>query len=222
MTHTLQLKDRDVRIEIKAKNNKNTYFRFQPDGTILVTKSKYQTSKYVLGYIKDNEDYFYDKVMRNYRPLNESTYQYFGQDYMIAYHSKKEVFLDIEKTIIYLPNKSIDPDAKVLAKFEQNTIISLGYDLCDKYKHNGLISLDDLHIKSGHTKTRFGSCHIKKRVIRLNAHLIHYPRQYLEYVFLHEITHLKVANHSKDFYRLFEQLCPNYKVLRKELKRIYR
>ena len=42
---------------------------------------------------------------------------------------------------------------------------------------------------------------------------------YTEYVFLHEIAHLVYPNHSKDYYNLLEKLCPNYKEVRKELKK---
>ena len=48
------------------------------------------------------------------------------------------------------------------------------------------------------------------------------PTKYIEYVFLHEITHLLVQNHSKDYYNLFEKLCPNYKQTRNELKELTR
>ena len=39
----------------------------------------------------------------------------------------------------------------------------------------------------------------------------------LDYVIVHELSHLVYANHSKDFWNLVSVLVPNYKELRKEL-----
>jgi len=40
----------------------------------------------------------------------------------------------------------------------------------------------------------------------------------IDYVILHELCHLRHRNHGPNFYKLLEEVCPDYKVLRKELK----
>ena len=35
---------------------------------------------------------------------------------------------------------------------------------------------------------------------------------------IHELSHLLYPNHSKDFWRIVEKYCPNYKKLRKQLR----
>jgi hypothetical protein len=66
-------------------------------------------------------------------------------------------------------------------------------------------------------KTKWGSCaHDQK--IALNIKLVHLPEKFLEYVIVHEVCHLKVKNHSPNFWKLVETLLPNYKEMRKELK----
>ena len=37
---------------------------------------------------------------------------------------------------------------------------------------------------------------------------------------IHEFSHLIVPNHSKDFYRVLTEFCPNYKEIKKELSSI--
>ena len=41
---------------------------------------------------------------------------------------------------------------------------------------------------------------------------------YLDYVIIHEMTHLVYGDHSKDFWNLVEENMPNYKKYRDEMK----
>ena len=66
-------------------------------------------------------------------------------------------------------------------------------------------------------KTRWGVCNVKTKRVTLNLSLIKKEVKYLDYVIIHELSHLIHANHSKDFWNLVSLLEPNYKKLRKEL-----
>jgi len=67
-------------------------------------------------------------------------------------------------------------------------------------------------------KSRWGSC-TSKGMITLNSELIKLDRVFIEYVIIHELCHLKYHNHGKDYYRLLGELVPDYKSIRKELKK---
>jgi len=66
-------------------------------------------------------------------------------------------------------------------------------------------------------RTRWGSCS-SRRTISLNWKLIMAPLVVIDYVIVHEIGHLKHANHSKNFWNFVGEFCPDYKKLRKWLK----
>jgi len=66
-------------------------------------------------------------------------------------------------------------------------------------------------------KSKWGSCMVKKSVIHINSSLIHYPKECLSYILLHEYMHLVVPNHSKRFYELMEYYLPDYKKINKIL-----
>ena len=59
--------------------------------------------------------------------------------------------------------------------------------------------------------SRWGSCNYSKGYINLNVYLIKYDIKFIEYVILHELTHLIHPNHSKDFYNFIEDIMPDYK-----------
>ena len=67
-------------------------------------------------------------------------------------------------------------------------------------------------------KTRYGVCNTKLKKITLNLELIKRDVIYIDYVIVHELSHLIHPNHSKDFWGVVEEVMPNYKKIRKELK----
>ena len=69
-------------------------------------------------------------------------------------------------------------------------------------------------------KSLYGSCATKKGIITLNTHLLKVPISLIEYVAAHEMCHLLVPNHSKQFYALFERVMPDYKQRKKELAKL--
>lgn len=68
-------------------------------------------------------------------------------------------------------------------------------------------------------KRAWGNCSSKK-LISINAEIIKYSRNAIEYVCLHELCHLKYMNHSKDFWNLVSFYMPNYKIAENELKEV--
>lgn len=66
-------------------------------------------------------------------------------------------------------------------------------------------------------KTRWGSCQVQKKKICLNLQLAEKPVECLEYVLVHELTHLHEPSHNKRFWSLVEQFYPGDVVQAKDL-----
>ncbi len=69
-------------------------------------------------------------------------------------------------------------------------------------------------------KSLWGSCHIRKRIITYNTELARASRDLVEYVVVHELTHLKVANHGPAFRVLMTARLPDWSPRRKALRSI--
>ena len=67
-------------------------------------------------------------------------------------------------------------------------------------------------------KTRFGSCSSKGN-ISFSYRLMLYPDAAVDYVVVHELAHLIEMNHSPRFYKIIENLLPDYKERKKLLKK---
>ncbi len=57
-------------------------------------------------------------------------------------------------------------------------------------------------------KRRWGSFS-KSGTLTLNLHLVKAPRDCIDYVFVHELAHIKHPNHGKKFLSLVDTYCPN-------------
>ena len=66
-------------------------------------------------------------------------------------------------------------------------------------------------------RTRWGSCS-SSGTLSFNLKLATAPQEVIDYVVLHELMHLREPNHSKRFWRLVEQECPDYRRHRLWLK----
>ena len=67
-------------------------------------------------------------------------------------------------------------------------------------------------------KSRWGSCNTCTGAITFNLELAEYDKEALKYVIAHELTHLYVRGHNREFYALLATFYPNWKEVRASLK----
>ena len=74
-------------------------------------------------------------------------------------------------------------------------------------------------IAIGNQKTRWGSCSSNGN-IRFNCRLLMAPPGLIDYVIVHELCHLLVANHSDRFWEQVSRTMPDYEERRRRLREI--
>jgi hypothetical protein len=67
-------------------------------------------------------------------------------------------------------------------------------------------------------RSRWGSCS-PRGVIALNWRLIQMPPSVSDYILLHELMHLRQANHSRRFWREVDVVCPDWRESERWLRR---
>ena len=66
-------------------------------------------------------------------------------------------------------------------------------------------------------KSQWGSCNWRKRLITLNAELARMARDLVEYVVVHEFTHLQAHDHGPGFRALMDARLPDWRARRRRL-----
>jgi predicted metal-dependent hydrolase len=66
-------------------------------------------------------------------------------------------------------------------------------------------------------RSRWGSCS-RTGAIALNFRLVQMPPAVCDYVLLHELMHLRQQNHSRQYWRLVESVCPDFRAAERWLR----
>lgn len=73
-------------------------------------------------------------------------------------------------------------------------------------------------LRFGQQRSRWGS-YSGSGTLSLNWRLIHFSEEVMDYVVIHELAHIKQANHGRDFWKLVGEFDRNYKSHRQYLKK---
>ena len=197
---------------IEKKNNKNLYIRVKEDGKIYVT-CNYLTTKGMILKVLDENTTSLQKMVKHALKQKEKSDKFFylGNSYDIIINE------DINKVIVQ-DDKIYTKDLKMLDKWKKEEIIRIFDDrfviVFNHFKEN--IKAPILKIRD--MKTRWGVYNRKNHTITLNARLIEFDIEKIDYVIIHELSHIIHFNHSKSFWNLVSKYCKDYKKIRKEMK----
>lgn len=109
--------------------------------------------------------------------------------------------------------------SRSLFEFEQflnQTAQKIFYFYIRKWQNIVNKKIQRIHIKT--MQTRWGSCNHKKAYINLNLKLLQRNLKEIEYVILHELTHLIYPHHQKEFYDFLTLTMPDFKQREDALK----
>ncbi len=151
---------------------------------------------------------------------NENTLYYLGNIYPIkltksnkqniqikfSKDSGFELFYNIFDTKLF--QNSIDSFYKIASKKLITNIID---------KQAKIMSVEPTAINFRRTKRQWGSCSSKNR-LSFNSHIIKLPIDVIQYIIIHELSHIRHKHHQKAFWQEVERYCKDYKKLEAKLK----
>ena len=85
------------------------------------------------------------------------------------------------------------------------------------WPHFGKFSLDKPNLQIKRMRKRWGSLSANGR-LTLNIDLIRAPRECIDYVIVHELSHLRYADHGLEFYRFLDKLMPDWEKRKHKLE----
>lgn len=201
-------------VVIIKKRNKNTYVRVKEDMKIYVTTNYLTTKGYIKRLLDENYNYL-SKMIDKMCKKNEKKdlFFYLGNSYDIIFvNDLKKIDVDSDNLVIYA--KDLRQLNRWYNKVIKDTFVerfTYIYNIFDEVK-----KLPSLKIRK--MKSRWGVYNRVKHSVTLNSELIKYNIRCLDYVIVHELSHVIHFNHSKSFWNLVSKYCSNYKEIKKELK----
>ena len=198
------LDGKDYTVSITYKRIRNIHFRF--DGEMFLISCPKRTS---WSAIKKGLDRYGKKLVQRCVKVNAISDDYiylFGQKVMLTFPGS--IPLSDGSKIEYSETNQL---MKKLRKFFLNYVTSrtLFFEKEMNAPH--------YQVKVRQMKSRYGSNNRSKKTITYSMTLIHYSREIIDSVVMHELAHCFVNYHSDNFYRLLYKYCPNYDILRKKL-----
>lgn len=129
---------------------------------------------------------------------------FLGKDYIIN-------ISDVDQICIY-ENKLLIPVNKNSKKFFVNWLKekALMFLIERAEKYYKIMGVEPNKIKVTEAKTRWGSCS-QNNNLNFAWRLVMCPIPVIDYVVVHELSHIEYKNHGKDFWIKVKTVLPNYK-----------
>ena len=226
---TIMAGDRTIPYNIRtSRRSKRIILKVLTDGSVEVVAPPKTDPTLIHRFVTEKADWILKKTSVR-RPFLQAR-EYKDGEFLLLLG--KEVCLSVltgpSIPVAYLTDQGITvkiPDgldpltARELAKKEYKKILT---QTLEKTVHEIVPSLSQRlgiqppRIRFGEQKTRWGVC--TPRGITLNIRLAMAPEDLIEYVVVHELCHIRHPNHSSRFWKLVEDMLPDYKLTRAHLK----
>ena len=145
-----------------------------------------------------------------------------GQSYLlnIIYHDTRPKVEIRDRTYIDLyvkPGSNQLQREKVMIDWHRSQLKKQIPGLIEKWEHIVGVELNDWCVKK--MKTRWGTCNRKAKRIWINLELAKKPLHCLEFIIVHELTHLIERYHNDHFRALMDGFMPQWRQYKEELNR---
>jgi predicted metal-dependent hydrolase len=198
-------------VTIERKNNKNIYIRIKEENVIYVTVPYLYSDKQVQKVLEENKKSISKMLQKNQlKHEKEEGIWYLGKQYFPIITP----LYDLE----FIGNKIYIKNEKILDAYIKSETKKIFLEHLNQWYHTFEEKIPYPTLKIRKMKTRWGVCNRKNNTVTLNSDLIKYELDKLDYVIIHELSHFRHFDHSKEFWKLVEKYEPNYKKIRKELR----
>lgn len=221
-----KIKIRNLFINIEKKNIRNIRLMVSPPGGKVKLIAPYNISKSAiksyliskLSWIDKNVKKFLNQKREiAYKFIDGESHYVLGKKYLLKIIKSKNSYIKLKnkQMIMYLKGKDSLKKKVIINKFYRDILYDLAQKIYFKWSKKTKLKINKLQIRN--MKTRWGSCSMRNKKITLNLQLGKKPIKYIEYVFVHELSHLLEASHNLRFKRILSTYMPDWQTRRKLL-----
>ncbi|NCP62673.1 MAG: M48 family metallopeptidase [Alphaproteobacteria bacterium] len=216
-----RLNDQNISVRLsRNKRSKRMSLRFDSIKNVLnLTAPPRVSQKQMLGFLERTEGWILKQVSRAITSVpfeKNAVISVLDIDYKIKHQSlygRLDVKMQDGSITVYGPEERINMMVTIFLKRHAKSELER---YCEQYAVAIGMAVNKVTIRD--TKSRWGSCS-EEGNISLCWRLLLAPKSVAAYVCAHEVAHLKEMNHSPTFWKIVEDLHPEYKDSKAWLKK---
>ncbi len=207
-----------IKVNVEIKNNKNMYLKIDENLEPLLIISHKVSGKDIFCFLEESlpkiqKHIDRKKINKKWDFVNENFIFLCGIKYQIVVDqieaNKRTKIQKQDSNILFvnLPKgKNLETE---IWKFVKKEASKMWNPLMEKSAKE--MGVEYLLLKVNSSITKWGSCNYVSKSINLSKRLYCEPVPSQLYVIIHELAHLIVPNHSKEFWNEVERYMPEYK-----------
>lgn len=220
-----------ITIEIIKKNIKNMHLSvLPPNGKVRISAPLHMSDESIMMFVRTKLSWIKKQQEKFAVQERQSEREYVSGETL--YVLGKQYFLRVEysyrgNALVLSGNEAILTVRKESTAKQRESFVNEWYRALLKEKIEIYLpkweKITGLYCDSWQTKymtTRWGTCNTNSRKIWFNLQLAKKPIECLEYVILHELAHLKIKGHNKEFVALLDKYMPYWRDTRKLLNEL--
>ena len=209
--------------EIILTRRKTIALIVQPNGRLVVRAPLRTSQKEIRLLVDRNAGWIRNKqelVKATYTPfvprrfVNGENFYFLGNPYPLEILNTNHPALTFDSKF-YLSKTALPNARAVFERWYRQQALEILTDRVQHFASQHGFRATQVRISSA--RTRWGSCSARG-TLSFTWRLVMAPLPVIDYVVVHELVHLKVRNHSKQFWDQVNQLMPDFKNRRSWLK----
>ena len=220
-----------VAIDVTFKDIKNVHLSvYPPRGRVRIAAPRrmrldtvrvFAISK--LGWIKQQQRKLQEQDREPQREyLDRESHYVWGKRYLLkVYESENPPAIELKGNRMLLkvrPGANRQKRHDLLEEWYREQLSELAPGLIAKWERRMGVKVARFFVQR--MKTKWGSCNPRAGTIRLNTELAKKPKECLEYIVVHEMTHLIEPTHNARFIALMDRFMPNWRLRRDHLNQL--
>ena len=207
---------------IVKTNRRSISIIITKEGKVVVRAPKKISAEYILNFVKEKEKWI-DKKLKLINEVNVKNNKYLNyEEFLFCGASYKLLFIDKLKKIELCNNNILCPvindKDQLINKLKRWYMKTASQILNERLEYFArLMQLNYKSLTISNSKNRWGSCD-KLGNLKLNFRVVMLPHKVIDYIIVHELSHLVEFNHSKNFYKIINSVIIDYKYQQKILK----
>lgn len=222
-------KERDIEFDVVFSKRRTMEIVIKPPDNVSVKAPIGVPERIIIAKVKDKAEWIIKKLdyykEMNFIPrerefINGETFMYLGEEYTLKIErnlkiTEPKVELKYDSLIVTTADGNKECIKNALEKWYKLKAFEI---ITSRVKHFQLFfDFVPKEIRVKEQKRRWGSCTYDNKLL-FNWRIVMANPDALDYVVVHEMSHMHHKNHSREYWKFVEAILPDYKIRSKWLK----